>query len=124
MKSKSKFGKTVRNLRENREIGLRQFAKRVGMSPTYLSKVERGDFPPPSETKIRAIARELGQDEDALLSQAGRVSSDLGDIIRQNPVEMAVLIRTLKGLPRKHLYALTRHAVSLHYSSQGINRSV
>lgn len=49
------FGATVLRLREERKIGLRKFAEMVGMSPTYLSKVERDDFNPPSEEKVRAI---------------------------------------------------------------------
>ena len=35
------FGATVRRLREEQKIGLRKFAQLFGMSPTYLSKVER-----------------------------------------------------------------------------------
>ena len=57
------FGGTVRRLREARKIGLRKFAQRVGMSPTYLSKVERDEFNPPSEEKIKAIAKALGSVE-------------------------------------------------------------
>ena len=44
----SSFGATVRRLREEKKIGLRKFAQMVGMSPTYLSKVERDEFKPPS----------------------------------------------------------------------------
>ena len=68
----STFGTTVRRLREEKKIGLRKFAQMVGMSPTYLSKVERDEFNPPSEEKIRAIAKALGQDADELLALAGR----------------------------------------------------
>ena len=28
----------------------------IGVSPTYMSKVERDEFPPPVEDKVRAIA--------------------------------------------------------------------
>jgi len=93
------FGGTVRRLRETREISLRQLAQRVGMSPTYLSKVERNDFKPPSEEKIRAIAQALDQDTDELLALAGRVSSDLAEIIQRRPRRMAAFLRTVNGLP-------------------------
>jgi transcriptional regulator with XRE-family HTH domain len=66
----SSFAATLRRLREERKIGLRKFAHMVGMSPTYLSKVERDEFNPPSEEKIRAIAAALGQDADELLALA------------------------------------------------------
>ena len=65
------FGARVRQLREARGIGLRRFAKVVELSPTYLSKVERGQLPPPAEDKVLAIARELDQDPDILLAMAG-----------------------------------------------------
>ena len=41
-----KFGATVRREREKLLIGLREMAKKIGVSPTYLSKVERDEFPP------------------------------------------------------------------------------
>jgi DNA-binding XRE family transcriptional regulator len=46
------FGPLVRREREAQEIALRQMAKMIGVSPTYLSKIERGAFPPPSEDKV------------------------------------------------------------------------
>ena len=70
----------------------------VGVSPTYLSKVERDEFPPPAEDKVKAIARILDCDADDLLARAGRVSSDITDIIKRHPVELAELLRTTKGL--------------------------
>jgi transcriptional regulator with XRE-family HTH domain len=55
--SGEKFGAFVRREREAKEIGLRGMAKMIGVSPTYLSKVERDEFPPPVEDKVRAIAK-------------------------------------------------------------------
>jgi transcriptional regulator with XRE-family HTH domain len=66
------FGETqLRRIREKRRrdndrFTLRQFAKAVGVSPTYLSKVEKGNFPPPSEERIISIAKGLGEDPDKL----------------------------------------------------------
>ena len=54
--SGKKFGALVRREREAKEIGLREMAKMIGVSPTYLSKVERDEFPPPAEDKVRKIA--------------------------------------------------------------------
>ncbi|MHB8456027.1 MAG: helix-turn-helix domain-containing protein [Acidiferrobacterales bacterium] len=34
--------------------------KKIGISPTYLSKCERDEFPPPSEDRVREIAKILG----------------------------------------------------------------
>jgi transcriptional regulator with XRE-family HTH domain len=87
------FGARVRQLREARGIGLRRFAKVVELSPTYLSKVERGQLPPPAEDKVLAIARELDQDPDILLAMAGRVATDVTEVIKRHPRELSPLIR-------------------------------
>ena len=57
------------------------------MSPTYLSKVERSEFPPPAEKKIVAIAKQLKLHPDELLGLAGRVASDVSQIIQKQPTE-------------------------------------
>ena len=88
-----KFGELVRRKRVEKEIGLREMAKMIGVSPTYLSKVERDEFPPPAEDKVRKIADIIGCDADELLARAGRVSSDLSEIIKQRPRELATLLR-------------------------------
>jgi transcriptional regulator with XRE-family HTH domain len=105
-----KFGAFVRRKREEREIGLRQMAKKIGVSPTYLSKVERDEFPPPAEDKVRAIAKLIECDPDDLLGRAGRVSSDITDIIKRHPVELAALLRTTKGLSTTEIGRLAREA--------------
>jgi len=104
------FGAVIRQAREAKEIGLREMAKRIGVSPTYLSKIERDEFPPPAEDKVKVIADILGFDADALLARAGRVSSDISDIIKRQPVELAALLRTTKGLKAEDIARLSREA--------------
>src|SRR6476620_1151805 len=105
-----KFGAFVRRARGAKEIGLREMAKMIGVSPTYLSKVERDEFAPPAEDKVKAIAQVIGCDVDELLARAGRVASDLSDIIKRHPVELAALLRTAKGLPAEDIARLARSA--------------
>src|SRR5580692_5186109 len=81
-----------------------------GVSPTYLSKVERDEFPPPAEDKVKAIAKIIKCDTDELLARAGRVSSDLSDIIKRRPIEVAALLRTTKGLTADDMAKLARQA--------------
>ena len=85
-------------------------AKMIGVSPTYLSKVERDEFPPPAEDKVKEIAKIIGCDADELLARAGRVSSDISDIIKRHPVELAALLRTTKGLTAEDIARLARQA--------------
>ncbi len=98
------FGDFVRQQREKRReadpaFSVRQLAARVGIEPSYLSKIERGEQPPPSEQTIAALAHELDEDKDVLLALAGKVSSDLQAIIRKRPALVAQLIRELRNMP-------------------------
>lgn len=105
-----RFGEFVRRKREAKEIGLREMAKMIGVSPTYISKVERDEFAPPAEDKVRLIAGVIGCDIDELLARAGKVASDLTDIIKRNPVEVAALLRSTRGWSADELNRLTRQA--------------
>lgn len=42
------FGESVRKRRIQLDISVREMAKRLGMSPVYLSDIERGNRPAPS----------------------------------------------------------------------------
>ncbi len=107
------FGSFVRNRRERLREGdtafsVRQVAQRVGVEPSFLSKVERGEAPPPSEGTIVALARELGENADVLLALAGKVSSDLQSVIRRRPELIAALIRELKDMPDQAVLRIVR----------------
>ena len=109
----SEFGQYLRKRREKRresnpEFSVRQLAARVGVEPSYLSKVERGQQPPPSEQTIAALARELDEDPDMLLAMAGKVSGELQAIIRRRPKLFAELIRQLKDTPDRAVLRLVR----------------
>jgi transcriptional regulator with XRE-family HTH domain len=109
----SNFGEHVRKLREQRRAGdasfsVRQLAARVGVEPSYLSKIERGQQPPPSEKTILSMAAELGEDPDVLLALAGKVSADLQAVILKRPKLFAELIRQLKDLPDHAVLRIAR----------------
>lgn len=108
------LGKYIRDCRmekqrkEGNTYSLRQVAARVGVEPSYLSKIERGLEPRPSEATTLALAQALGENPDMLLALAGKVSSDLQDIIRKRPQLFAQLIRELKDLPDHAVLRLVR----------------
>jgi HTH-type transcriptional regulator, competence development regulator len=97
-----------RQAADGNAFSLRQLARRVGVEPSYLSKIERGLEPRPSEETTRALARELGEDPDLLLAMAGKVSRDLQEIIRKRPQLFAQLIRELKNMPDRAVLRLVR----------------
>lgn len=105
-----KFGRTVRKLREERNISIAQFARRVGMSPTYLAPIEREVFPPPAEPKVVKIAKALNQNPDEFLALAGRIGTDLRRIIRRQPAVAGRLLRAIDGLGEREIDELVAAA--------------
>lgn len=97
--NKTEFGKFIRE-RRNSSLGvsLRTFSAMIEISPTYMSKIERGEFDPPSEAVIKRMAERLGINTDVLLAMAGKVDSELQDIIKRNPVVIANLLRETYAL--------------------------
>jgi transcriptional regulator with XRE-family HTH domain len=104
------FGKRLRKLREERNLSIASFAKRVGMSPTYLAPIERDVFPPPAEPKVVRLAKALDQDPDEFLALAGRIGRDLRRIIHRQPRQAAELLRAIDGLPQKAIAELVEAA--------------
>jgi HTH-type transcriptional regulator, competence development regulator len=88
---------------------LTQVAQRVGVTPAFLSQVERGlARSGPAEETLVHLARELEVDADVLLALAGKVSSDLQAAIRRRPTLFAQLIRELRDLPDHAVLRLVR----------------
>ena len=107
------FGEFARTRREtlretDRSYSVRQVAGRIGVEPSYLSKVERGHVPPPSEETVIRLADVLGEDPDVMLALAGKVSSDLKEAIRRRPRLFAELIRDLRDMPDHAVLRLVR----------------
>ncbi len=107
MVKKGSFGERVRERRMEKQITLRKFAEMIGVSPTYVSQIERDEFEPPVEDKIRKIAKILGENEDELLALANKVPADLPPIIHKHPREVATFLRTAKGFSREEWQKLT-----------------
>jgi len=107
------LGQYIRKHREllrqsDRSYSLRQVAERVGIKPTYLSKIERDDLAPPSEETLKKLAHELELDADVLLAMAGKVSADLRQIICSRPELFSALLRELKSVPDQAVLKIVR----------------
>lgn len=96
LENKMTFGSTIRRARLATGISLRELSRRVGLSASYLSRLETDHdlgTKGPTEARCIALATELDLDPDALLALAGRIPSDVTKIIIENPVEWANKIR-------------------------------
>jgi transcriptional regulator with XRE-family HTH domain len=78
-----KFGSLLRRSRTKAGFGLREFAQKVDLSPTYISRVETGKIPPPTQKRIKSMARLLNVKVDDLYAAAGKVDPEVEAYIRR-----------------------------------------
>jgi transcriptional regulator with XRE-family HTH domain len=104
------FGAHIRALRKKAGLSGRQVAEQAGLDQSYLSRLERGKegIYAPSEEKVQALARALGEDPDVLLAMTGRVSQELLGVILSRPAVFAQLIRQLKDAPENAILRVVR----------------
>ncbi|WP_316897607.1 response regulator [Pseudodesulfovibrio indicus] len=98
------FGNFIRDKRlelfeGDKAYSLRQVSQRIGVEPSYLSKIERGLPVTLSEEKIVSLAGELGIDADYLLALGGKISDDVQRIIKNRPELFARIVREMQRMP-------------------------
>lgn len=87
----STFGETLRQLRIAQDMGLRETASKVGISPAYLSRIERGKESPPKPDIIKALARVLVTDPDVLFRLSSSTDPDLTEYLKERPKVLDLL---------------------------------
>ncbi len=70
------FGHTLRMLRTTAGISLRTLAKKIDVSPAYISQVELGKLNPPTHDRIRKIAKTIGIPGSLLIEMSHRPNPD------------------------------------------------
>jgi transcriptional regulator with XRE-family HTH domain len=85
------FGDTVREFRRAQELGLRETAVKIGISPAYLSRIERGKEHPPKAETIKALAKTLAADPDVLFRLSSSTDPELTDFLRTQPRVMHLI---------------------------------
>ena len=91
------FGTRIRELRQEKNLTLRDVAKKVRVTFTYLSKIENqklsfGEFP--SNDLILRLATALDADPDELLLMAEKIP----DAIRQRVLQRPDVFRKIASL--------------------------
>jgi len=74
----SELGKIIKQARYDKEIGVRELARRIEKSGSFIVRIENDD-PAPSvaEETLCNIADELDLDADRLITLAGKTPSDV-----------------------------------------------
>lgn len=85
------FGDTIRELRLAQDLGLRETATKVGISPAYLSRIERGKERPPSPSVIKELARTLAADPDVLFRLSSSTDPEIVDYLHGQPEVLNLL---------------------------------
>ena len=80
------FGTFIREKREQANVPMNEFARSLGISPAYWSRIEREMEKPPKDELIRKAAEILGENPDEAFIEASRLPPDMredvGDIVR------------------------------------------
>lgn len=96
----SEFGEFLRAIRKKNKISQRELAKQVGVDFTYISKIENGAMPAPSEDTIKKIASVLGEDADKMILMAEKIPSDFQNVIYKYE-EVPVFLRKAPSFSEK-----------------------
>jgi transcriptional regulator with XRE-family HTH domain len=91
----SRLGELIRTTRQAQDLSLREFARRIGKSPAFVTELECEEFPSVSEDTLKRVADELRLDEGRLFVLAERTPKDL---VPESETEYA-LYRKVKEMP-------------------------
>ena len=90
------FGKVLRQLRAKSGLGIKKLAPELGVSYSYLSKLENNEVGP-SEDMIARVAKYFDYDGDRLLLSAGKVPQEVLKILQDNPDEAIEFLKERFG---------------------------
>ena len=86
------FGSTLRILRVDSGVSVRELARRIGVSSTYLSRVENGYDAPPTPDRLIAVADALGLPRAALLELARQAGPAVDGYLQRVPAAGALFL--------------------------------
>lgn len=104
------LGEFIREQRVERKRGLRDLAKSLEITPSYLSDIEN-DRRVPSEDVLRKISDLLGLNFDDVMALAGRFGEDAERYMKRHPTAGALFRRiSEEKLDEQALRKLLRQA--------------
>ena len=97
MAIKSQFGRRIKSLRIERDLGLRELGRLLNISAMHISNLEKGRVRPSAELVIK-IADKLEGDLDELLHLTELIDPQIAEVIQKNPYKVPSLLRTAQNL--------------------------
>lgn len=105
----AEFGQYLRSVRQAKKISIRQLAKEVSKTPTYISDIEKGNNKPPERELLDRIIAELHLEEfpdirnklyDLAAKERKDVPADIKEYLMENE-SILKIIRTAKESPNE-----------------------
>lgn len=106
---KAEFGQYLRSVRQAKKISIRQLAKAVSKTPTYISDIEKGNNKPPERELLDRIIAALQLEEfpdirnrlyDLAAKERKDVPADIKEYLMENE-SILKIIRTAKESPNE-----------------------
>ena len=91
------FGRLLRQLRGEAKVGIKTLAPELGVSYTYLSKLENGATSP-SDEFVDRVANYFRHDKNRVLLAAGKVPDEILQILRENPDQALQFLKERFGV--------------------------
>jgi len=90
------FGKLFRRMRSETGLGIKRLAPELGVSYSYLSKLENNELNP-SEEFVERAAKYFKADRNHMLLSAGKIPTEVMKILQEHPEDAVELLRAKFG---------------------------
>jgi PAS domain S-box-containing protein len=129
------LGNYLKKRREDLQVrfpgySIRRLAARIGIHHSFLSKIERGERSSLEERRLKALARELGEDPELLMALGGKLPERLTRLIGQSPHTFLRFVQDLEsGLshaeaPGSHLSQIAHRKAELKELARRLHEDV
>ncbi len=108
------FGKYMRAVRKAKGISIRELAKKLGKTPTYISDIEKGNNKPPEKELLEKIIQELKLDHnpdirntlfDLAAKERNDLPADIKEYLMRNTAVLQIIRNTKEKSNDKQIWA-------------------
>lgn len=107
----SAFGASIRTLRLAHGWTLRRFARDIPIAPSYVSLIESGSVPPPSDAIVTRMAELLGVPAQTLFLDAGRLPPEILLAFWSHPA-IPPILSTIPGMSLETAQHFCQHVLA------------